>query len=119
MSNTTLWFVYLTLEQGTPTVLVSDRPLSVPALESRRIRSITPKAAGRRYVRNNLETALAAHAKRVARPNDPGGSEELAPWVAMHRGVRNRAEVKVLREPVRAPKAPRAAKLPRGRKGRL
>jgi hypothetical protein len=107
MSNTTLWFVYLTLDHGTPTVLVSDRPLSVAALESRRIRSITPKAAGRRYVRNNLETALAAHAKRAAHPNDAGDSGVTPEWVKMHRGVRHRAEVKVLREPVRAPKPPR------------
>lgn len=119
MSNTTLWFVYLTLEQGTPTVLVSDHPLSVPALESRRIRSITPKAAGRRYVRNNLETALASHARTAARPNDSDAGEAGPEWVKMHRGTKNRAEVKVLREPpVRVPKPPRAA-APRGRKGKL
>ena len=57
--TTTLWYVCLVLEPAGPVVLVSGAPIPRPCVESRRIRSITANAAGRRYVRNNVETALA------------------------------------------------------------
>ena len=57
--TTTLWHVCLVVEPTGPVVLVSADPIARPCVESRRIRSITANAAGRRYVRNNVETALA------------------------------------------------------------
>ena len=57
--TTTLWHVGLVLEPTGPVVLVSAEPIKQPCVETRRIRSITANAAGRRYVRNNAATALA------------------------------------------------------------
>jgi hypothetical protein len=57
--TTRLWYVCLVLEPAGPVVLVSASPIDGPCVESRRIRSITANAAGRRYLRNNVETALA------------------------------------------------------------
>ena len=57
--NTRLWYVCLAVEPAGPVVLVSANPIPRPCVESRRIRSITAKAAGRRYARNNVDTALA------------------------------------------------------------
>jgi hypothetical protein len=51
--------VGLVVNEAGPVVLVSADPIREPCVESRRIRSITAKAAGRRYARNNVETALA------------------------------------------------------------
>lgn len=56
---TRLWYVCLAIEDTGPVVLVSADPIKEHCVESRRIRSITAKAAGRRYARNNVETALA------------------------------------------------------------
>jgi|SRR5688572_16250991 len=56
---TRLWHVCLVLEASGTVILVSADPISESCIDSRRIRSITAKAAGRRYARNNVETALA------------------------------------------------------------
>ena len=56
---TRLWHVCLVVEASGPVVLVSANANAEPCIESRLIRSITAKAAGRRYARNNVETALA------------------------------------------------------------
>jgi Zn-dependent alcohol dehydrogenase len=53
-SNTTMWFVGLGLDMS---VVVSTRPLEFVRYVVR-FRTITPRAAGRRYIRNNLPTVL-------------------------------------------------------------
>ena len=57
--TTRLWYVCLAVDPAGPVVLVSANPVARPCVESRRIRAITANAAGRRYARNDVETAVA------------------------------------------------------------
>jgi hypothetical protein len=60
MPNTTLWHVGLLSKGPLPTVVVSNKPIQDHCIEQKVIRSITAKAAGRRYIRNNLTMAIAS-----------------------------------------------------------
>jgi hypothetical protein len=94
--NTQLWYVGLALEPGGPVVLVSANPIEQPCVETRRIRSITAKAAGRRYARNNVATALASAHYGTTNPAS-AAYRDLKPGMAKDfKGTAQNTPVRVL-----------------------
>jgi hypothetical protein len=94
---TTLWYVGLSGSWMDPVVLVSAKPLKEHCMEHRCIRSITAKAAGRRFLRNNLATAMASASYETDNPFSPSYYDLTPEMVKEHKRYEKRATVKVVR----------------------
>lgn len=88
MKKTTLWNVYLTWDSG-PVVVVSEEPFVGSYSDHMKIRTISPNAAGRRYIRNNL-------AKRIAQLESEN-YHVTKERVKLEEHYKNKAEIKVIK----------------------
>jgi hypothetical protein len=97
MKRTTLWHVTLREAAGGREVVVSHGELPGAAIHRQRIRTISPRAAGRKYIRASLATQLYLHDDGMHAPGDLQPGSDNAKYAA-HLKRREHVRVRIAKD---------------------